>query len=1125
MPILGVALFILNKNKSMARKLKNSFSESEIDSSINNYSEDLSLFSTKTKWILVSLATLLIVGGLIIRNLNKDKKVDTKNTTTETESVSDTSNSTDSNKSTPNNETSSPSSSSNNNSTANNNTSNTSNGTTNKQNNTETKTVTQTIYVKNTDNISFAYDSNTVKIKDGNFQCIKDDRILQWNKGKNEWECKKAISVVFGDLDRNSVNVNDSGQLECENNGDILYWDGDDDQWACGAQGSGELLAGSGISSSNNTVSINAPTCSGTEKLQWNGSAFICSTDVDTNTDSQSLSFNSGTGQLTISSGNTVDLSSLSAGVADHNDLNNIQGGTTNEYYHLDSSDYTDLSTFLGFTSLPNTDGTSGQVLKTNGSGALSWQDDTAGTGAVESVFGRTGIVTAQSNDYTWAQINKTTSSIADIVSRSHTDLTDIGTNTHTQIDTHIASTSNPHSVIASQVSADTTNFDNNLSSADATVQKALETLDEVSGGGSTTFLGLTDTLSSYGTGGSILFTSSSAVTEDNLNLFWDDVTDSLGIGTNSLSAKTHVKGGTSDNTAYGLKVDDSSNAKNLYVRNDGQVEFKNFAFPTADGTNGQVLKTNGSGTLSWQDDSGVGTVNYSDVTLDSSRQVGSPTTATTLDKAYDYIWSAGLYSGFGLTDNGDGTINIADGEGVLRTSASPTAPLQLITVSGVNNLSMSQTATNYIYADYNSGSPVISVGTSTSDFNCLDKCILYKVSRVGNEIQYINMMSNNVDANRSYRRKDFEIGQIDIGSGARVAETGNRYFAITAGSFWNVLSNVTTSAFDTSGLDTYDLYYRNGSGGWTRTTGNTQIDNLYYDDGSGTLAPISNNQFATRFIFMSVSETGSHPIVVMGQYNHANQEEAENEAVPGDLPPEVDAVGSILALVTVQKNATNLASILNATEESFATALPTTHNNLAGLQGGTTNEYYHLDLSDYTDLSTFLGFTSLPDTDGTNGQVLTTNGSGSLSFSSLSSLASYAEMYQVENVTATTITTQNVWEEVNNFSQGEVQGVTFSNSDLTVNSIGRYQVNVSLSGTPESANDIFEFAISVNDTIQIKTMQERKFSSTTDAGSISLNGILSLSVNDVIKLELLNQTATGNFIVENANLTLRRID
>jgi len=45
------------------------------------------------------------------------------------------------------------------------------------------------------------------------------------------------------------------------------------------------------------------------------------------------------------------------------------------------------------------------------------------GGGAVSSVFGRTGAVTAATNDYTWAQIDKTTSSLADLTTRSASDL------------------------------------------------------------------------------------------------------------------------------------------------------------------------------------------------------------------------------------------------------------------------------------------------------------------------------------------------------------------------------------------------------------------------------------------------------------------------------------------------------------------------------------------------------------------------------------------------------------------------------------------------------------------------------------------------------------------------------
>ena len=90
----------------------------------------------------------------------------------------------------------------------------------------------------------------------------------------------------------------------------------------------------------------------------------------------------------------------------------------------------------------------------------------------VSSVFGRVGSVVATDNDYTWAQIDKSTSDIADIATKSHTSLTDIGTNTHSDIDDHIANVDNPHSVTKDQVGLG--NCDN-TSDADKPVSTATQ--------------------------------------------------------------------------------------------------------------------------------------------------------------------------------------------------------------------------------------------------------------------------------------------------------------------------------------------------------------------------------------------------------------------------------------------------------------------------------------------------------------------------------------------------------------------------------------------------------------------------------------------------------------------------
>lgn len=55
--------------------------------------------------------------------------------------------------------------------------------------------------------------------------------------------------------------------------------------------------------------------------------------------------------------------------------------------------------------------------------GSLQTTAASGGGGGVTSVFGRTGAVVAAANDYTWAQINKASSSLADITTRSASDL------------------------------------------------------------------------------------------------------------------------------------------------------------------------------------------------------------------------------------------------------------------------------------------------------------------------------------------------------------------------------------------------------------------------------------------------------------------------------------------------------------------------------------------------------------------------------------------------------------------------------------------------------------------------------------------------------------------------------
>ncbi len=114
------------------------------------------------------------------------------------------------------------------------------------------------------------------------------------------------------------------------------------------------------------------------------------------------------------------------------------------------------------------------------------------------------------------------------------------------------------------------------------------------------------------------------------------------------------------------------------------------------------------------------------------------------------------------------------------------------------------------------------------------------------------------------------------------------------------------------------------------------------------------------------------------------------------------------------------------------------------------------------------------------------------------------AEMFISDNSSATTINTVNVWEEIDNFTAGETKGCTISGSDITINTDAIYLIVVSISATSAATNKVFQFAASIDNVIQAHVQIERKFA-TTDVGSISINGILTLLESEIVKLEVRN--------------------
>lgn len=336
----------------------------------------------------------------------------------------------------------------------------------------------------------------------------------------------------------------------------------------------------------------------------------------------------------------------------------------------------------------------------------------------------------------------------------------------------------------------------------------------------------------------------------------------------------------------------------------------------------------------------------------------GTASQVVTPNQFYDHSWSATSISGLALTDNGDGTVDIASGESVLQPTATDGTQLICVTVPAKTGLAITDNSVNYVYADYNSGTPQVAATTSIDGFNCRDKCLIYIVSREGTDLHIVDARSQGVNSNIKHRRALLEIEFMRHSKGGtQLSNPSGLTLSVTAGAFWFGLAKTTHLAFDTSvaGTGDYNIfryYYRAAISGWTKVIEQKSIDNTKYDDGSGTLATLNNNKYKVDWIYL-LPNTPSIIAVVYGQAEYANVSEARAALPPSEIPPIISGAGALIGRVILEKSAATFYQIDSSLVDTFNTSTAISHNGLSGLQGGTLAEYYHLTSAEYTGTGT----------------------------------------------------------------------------------------------------------------------------------------------------------------------------
>jgi len=165
-------------------------------------------------------------------------------------------------------------------------------------------------------------------------------------------------------------------------------------------------------------------------------------------------------------------------------------------------------------------------------------------------------------------------------------------------------------------------------------------------------------------------------------------------------------------------------------------------------------------------------------------------------------------------------------------------------------------------------------------------------------------------------------------------------------------LTRFATDAINTSGADTFEYYYTDGSGGWQYLSETaTQINNTQYDNG-GTLSNLTANRYRTDWLYLS---DDGDLLVLLGT-NNSTLADAQAISPPTSQPPHIRDFSTLIAKVIVKQGGPNLIEIDNLETSTFSSTGAVVHNETTGKQRGTTDEYYHLTAAQATVVSNTSG-------------------------------------------------------------------------------------------------------------------------------------------------------------------------
>jgi len=322
---------------------------------------------------------------------------------------------------------------------------------------------------------------------------------------------------------------------------------------------------------------------------------------------------------------------------------------------------------------------------------------------------------------------------------------------------------------------------------------------------------------------------------------------------------------------------------------------------------------------------------------------IGTPVYSD-LQVLHNILNSSGLLDGGGFSANSDGSIKVAALSGLIRASDDHTSILYPFDLSELASLSLTNTVLNYVYVEYNAGSPQI-IATATKRADRHSNVFLGTSYRNGNELHNTTAGKQQISNAIGGLIERLQATESFLhASGAALSATGTRNIACSLGSFYEALNPISTIAQDTSGVTpnnhTFEYFYYNGSA-WITHESNVSV---VVFTGSGLDDATSGGLFIgshTQNIVVEIEGTGS-PDTFKYTYkdnNGVDNVEATGVAITGSAQVLVDDVSITFAATTGHTigdkwaiDATLSSQIDNTQYNNTVSGLATLSNNNYGI-------------------------------------------------------------------------------------------------------------------------------------------------------------------------------------------------